>query len=1077
MAIEKLEIYRDYGVGVKYDFSRNVDINNFGYNHLSDGNPNTVLSGVLSESLYQFNYQKPDVYPSSIIVGYNGSYNGAFRLQNVEGVQTGFNDISISGYDNTRRFSFTNNNLKTIFSKERVINRGTVVLNNTDKISKLDVFFDGEKNTNNRELTTNNLSILKPIKVNNSSISVGGDDFFYPSSGTELTSVVNQPSSGIDTDNTFIKTDKSLYISSNIPAILTPESYINIYFEEDYSPPLSSIDKLVLRVRAKNPNYTQENNENCVFAASISPRIFNQNSFTLNDEGGNFIAKQTATQVVGSGTFSNYDIDFDFTDPYLTDNDGFNYFKKYNSIALLNDSEFRLYGFTSGVEISSIELLSYTKEDKHIPFSLPSNVYFKDNLKSNFDGFTEGGKKVYNSLYVESIYNELFNGGFFDFREGTGDKAYSLNESNYLKYYNGEISDYDNFEWSSFYNEINPVNYVYRDSVKVNSHLDSYIEFENQPILTEDFTIYLNISTDILSNPISFGSGLDGNQQDALIFHHGNPIKKEFELWHNNSLQRFYLRFDRNDGGSNSIFVDSYDRDNIDLIITCTKSGSFSFISMFEENNQNVASMSVTNRYTSTASKSYIFGSPSTNNSIFRGSQGYINNFGISTSSFSSNNYNNFINSIRKQGALLNGDNFIKLKYPNIEKNLDINIGFNDSQLFVNNEGLYQQDLFDYAYNKLKNNPSGLVIDYEFDNFTNKEVFIEGWYLLATNSSNAIHHYSGIVPSGLNQKLKITPHTSYFENVNKDNFSFGGLQTSIKTFGSGTYDLDLKWKKVDLSFDGWVIPFTGIENINLYTSGETKEKKNIDLYLSSNYQLKNNDLYIQGKDLTDSFLDLYTTAGTTRNDIEYYIHGIESQIKDFDMFLNSATKITSGFDMTVIGGLRKNSSFPMYTSGLTPDNINNSIPLSTISASTPSLFKSVDMYVNSELEPQNVFNMFTKSAGVDNEIFNIYLEQSNNRENTIDMFLFNEQVFVNNSLPFYTNVPYSGINLDFPMYLEREKGETNSIPFVMSSKELSSSDFDMFLNSASLVSGDSVNMYVRGSGSDGKTINLFTHGF
>lgn len=1061
---QTLNIYSDYGTGLSAGPGGSISKDNFIFPYLQSNLPISLTGG---PSTYHFKFFQPDFIPTHIKVFYSGSgFSASPPGQNpsqllqislngrmIEPIDGMWETIASGEYLVGQRCAIRQYANGVQFS--RILNRGSLFLNQYQSLSRLMIVLEGDQSIINY-----NSPISDPISIRPRYVTEFGSSStsFYPSSGDSLLGVLGPDS-------------EYIYTGENIGNALTYlDRGLRLRFDKIGQDILSSLDKVVVRIKARNTKVLSTNNYKTVFCCQVVPRVFVDDGL-LSNTSSSTIMSGMSTDIVEEEKY--YDIDLSFRDPFNKSLDGFKFYKRFDSIALLDNSDILITNIAEGTEILDVEILAYKNTSNYIPLFTKTGVELKKDetrylsRSTNID--TSG------TFYTEGEYARLFGGGgYFDFRELSGNVARDLTEEKVLKCYrNGEERD---ITWFSRYKgNKDSLGAVSKHAVYLDNE---YLTYEAQPNIDNDFSLSLNVSASGLSH-----SNMFSGAEKSLLFYHGTSTQPEFQIYHDSIDNTYKCEIYSLGGFPTTIQVPSVNplKQSENIILQCfrnpTENDRFDYMLYnTTAGHMSLAYSSNNRKYRYPNAKSYIFGAPS-GYSSYPNAKGYVNGFGISTSGWSQEDYQIARKTRESIGERLNKEDFSYIKVDNADTNLDISAIFSDFSLNNNSDNLYEFSIRDFAYGQITQNPSGLHLNYIFDNNTDREITIYGDYQVTNVYGENMHMlYSGIIPSGLDQNVKLYPYSIDIDEVSQKTYSFDSLTTNFKTEGSGSYNLDLKWKGANLVFDAWMIPITGFESVPLATSGGKFES--LDFYLHNALRSGSIDLKIGGKDQESNTVDFYTEAGLLNDKIDFSTKAVDVENEDLSLFLNSATKIDNEIDLFTHGALKTEERLNLNIEGTTPEIIGLGIDMVSRSSEFDQLSKRLDMILTSNLDNKNQINMVIKSSSKGEEIFPMFIEQNNSLSNIIDFIVENNHEYKARQIPMFTQAPGSGLNNVFNMCIKQGEGngQTQVIPFASFGSEMTQEDISFFLHNAEIKSSG-VDFFISGSGTDGAIIELYTHGF
>jgi len=284
-----------------------------------------------------------------------------------------------------------------------------------------------------------------------------------------------------------------------------------------------------------------------------------------------------------------------------------------------------------------------------------------------------------------------------------------------------------------------------------------------------------------------------------------------------------------------------------------------------------------------------------------------------------------------------------------------------------------------------------------------------------------------------------------------------------------------------VNVDAFVIPSTGTEELDLYTSGDTASSKtaNIDLYLDAKNIVGNIDLYLQheitklqGSGLlssaplvsTNKTATLYTKAGLSDdlklNSLNLFTKSVPGpgasgiDTASIDLFLWPSQYGTSGVRKWVDLFLDVADPVPPASGFFSPSGTMN---LFQKGPSKAPLTKTLELYVPSP----------TSSRGADSTF----------SSNEISLYAKNEAVALTNDIPLYAKTDQAGTKSGtLNLYLLRKSGEFNQIELFLKGP-YPSGTISLF-NVGHSIKSSSISLYASGLGTlTHSTTPLVTKGY
>jgi hypothetical protein len=429
-----------------------------------------------------------------------------------------------------------------------------------------------------------------------------------------------------------------------------------------------------------------------------------------------------------------------------------------------------------------------------------------------------------------------------------------------------------------------------------------------------------------------------------------------------------------------------------------------------------------------------------------------------------------------------------------IRSNIPYSSGYNEIPLTIEPTNTIKQiDPFYHSlslpvtidYNTVNNNPSFYLnlessSDFNFV-YSGQFIYTNGYIDFLSNIS-----------SGNNIQTSIPVISSKNRNLDPyDSFSFNS-KVILGSNGS-PYSGQIKIHNLEVNLNTFNVELTSTNNFNMYletiqyedniinffTKGHQSLNSGVDFYTDGIYGENNSlDLYLRIEERVDNNLPFYllNTFGKVEN-IDFFMSGrYMDEQASINFITEGALFDNSNFDMFISGVGSTNTSLNMFTYnseyGLNILESGN-IPVDTSSGYINNNFR---MFIGGE-NYDNSINMFISAIGSSGTPINMFIGGENsNINNNIDFFVCNNSSGIERGLDFFTTSSETE-NSSLNMFIGREYEAVDySLPMLIKSNSGSVSGIDFSLSGAYFEYND-VEMFISGSETPNKTINLFTHGF
>lgn len=808
------------------------------------------------------------------------------------------------------------------------------------------------------------------------------------------TIIVRNPS-GIDgnllyDDNGVITTDASL-VSGEITNSATESTYIYIsgfnhdtnysenyidfkfdleeYFGKNSNNITNQVDKIIFGLRYSLASGANTNNQEF---SSVS--LFSNKYDRAIAWGSGFYFKNTGGSFVSSETYINFLKDYS-TDRYFDSSD------------LLDQFRVRLNAVPADCRISACELDIYTHDDSVFAMHIPGQVISSSGIKEINDSrlFNTGKNRfVEDFSYVRlmPIRNLMEDPAPF----GGDSKAVNI------------------LEWGNYY-EDSLDTYQYHNNEYMNYALlgpsGYYWNYMNS---TNSYSLLVHLST---SGNYSYMQARNG----ANVINKQAPDGTEFLLNIIGDKYEF-VSFDEFGTPASRTF-DSTAHDII--LITKQESGESDILTVYKSNTYGFFQ----EQFTDSRSLRGGFGKIYFGGSGIDDFGGYLHEYG----------YN--------ENAALDVGRFDRARFSISEALVISGLSWDvqptsgnlSDSFFLRGEldGTSDPLLYQYctpavfAYQNWVTNPSSFYInlDYKFESSNPSGLHISGVYTQKFVNDGEYrtiaYRFDKNLPSSGDQTINIYPFevsNAYDEIPNRDISNTPSLTLYIKSYDNDGSRNKLTINSLDIRYDGWYLPQTGIDNnnqvITFYTNGYTIDNNDFDFFLQNTFVSSGVDFFIKGNGASTRALNFFIAAEL-----------IESS--GVSMITTGQQVQDKSLNFTILQGLQPtNGGIPFYGSGTTPE-----VDVSTVNFYTSSTAES-GIYA---IQPLTLFSNFDSRNSIN---FFIGLSEDET-EDSLNMFVAG-------------NI---GAKNKFNMFIPNQQGNTNY-------------EFDMSMFSAYNQSGD-LNMFIEGS--------------
>ena len=947
------------------------------------------------------------------------------------------------------------------------------------------------------------------IWVSNSGTPVASSDFFY----------VNQPASGVDTDSTYIKHDFFLEeglgvnththtnwdyhhdrsFGGNSPAFTNTANNVmpsgGIIFH--YSPNLpvnSQVHRARLSVRLSlPPSGLYDNIRDTWEVEGYNEDVRNNHdgicllgSSSKNAERNRGYILYGAGDIVENSGFQTQTVELNFLEPGLLGTTYNIASIKHRNVDIFENLQLHFKGLPSGTCLSTAELVLDTYDPQgRVELYCPGGV-----TRQTDTVVVDSG--VYGLGYNHHVgnYNEenTFNVGFFKFNELSGTTTNAV-QSGVFGTLLSDTSEYWHNYYrkpiAGFYHPNNVQRQHYRNALIIPSSGLGGVDFQDRlDTGSDDFGLYFYLS----------GSGTaSANNLQGTLYWRGDSAILDKEM---------SIEYD----GSNNLTVEMFRDDLTYETLTVNNSNFktyfhhhllFSFIGtslsgqMQVWNSHNGDSLSLLGsssyftRGTITNSKTYI-GNAVENSEV---NNLVIHEFGVSNSGVTPTNP--FFESRISTGRfLLNGDVDLEWTVPYgsgtpVESIYTLKDGSheNDSKIYWNTT---------YKVDNWKNNITETLhslstptkSSYNRLNVTPSSIYITGSGNVNTDHPSGLliraklRYNSGsdpewkvwqsnnvFVPSGSNQVFTMSLDKEFGLDDSKMLYSnvddvFLDVHTEFTSLNpTDQFYGEVNLSKLNLVFDNWYIPATGVNALTLYASGSPATPTGImDLYLHNNKHPGEIDLFVEGHVPSSGEMTLYTIAGAKTNTTTLFLANYWSA---------------------------SNAEFNLFTSGKTWPYHSGNTTLFTYSTTNSGLRDSVKLFTGTPENraiPEYAMNMYLHSMGTETVGMNLVMYNDNVVDSGLSLFLKNAYTATNSGVSLFTGKALSadgsqGLDSEIPLYIARSSESTSHIvPMYLKAGEQSTSNFNLYVFGASGYNSN-VTMYVSGAHIPNANFKLYTHGF
>lgn len=635
--------------------------------------------------------------------------------------------------------------------------------------------------------------------------------------------------------------------------------------------------------------------------------------------------------------------------------------KYFNTSSLFDYFDVKFIGLPSGLKISAMEMLLYDEPDNLLPMHTLSEVSHIEDTKYPIDdnsGSSTTGRNRFKAINSDSFFDigfwALYPSGTVSNTNISG--TLSKTPEYWDNYYNSQIQSY------SAHND------CYNNAILMSGNQMTLSGMN----LNGNFSVYMQISSS--GDSLAFFN--DGNL--LTKYNAFNQPELKIDCYNHNFRITAY-----DDFGSSDVIEIPASSNNQLVLTNSNVSGTHTIRAYHGEGNEEL-SLHDTMLIQRTRSSGNII--------LFSGLVGYLHEFGFASRAI---NAVEFSNTRHKYQDYLRGSG-IQINIPSTSGVLEdmYYLAFNRPD--VHNSSFYQMNSpYYYSYNTVAGNPSGFYFDIEYESTTNNPsgIGLSGIYYNGYNesSNNFAVGFTTQLASGVGTKRL---YSNIFENrwIHNPDLTNYYEYTRFHVNNQrvdGYYSGNLKIKSFSVTYDGWQTLPTGFNYVNFVTLGEQRTYSNLDFYLHSNMNTSGVDFFTSAKQGISGYLDFYTGSSLLSSGIfTGYVYGAQVSREPINFF----------------------------TEGTTPVSVTSGVNFYQYSTTNPSLFKSVDLFTESELDDRNAINMYIGSAQDETEdSINFYVQSDSVYNKSVEMYVANNRSGVDYSLNFYAQANYSGLTSDINM--------------------------------------------------------------
>lgn len=940
----------------------------------------------------------------------------------------------------------------------------------------------------------------------------GGSSFTY-SGGVNK---INQPPSGVDTDDTYLeaKNDAGIYGGPNT----LPSGYLSMSMGVmDQYDPMTKVNRALLSLRMAFPPSGDHSNN-----ARDSFEVVGKNpNFSAEGHPRQDYVLWGAGEIIQQSGFKTYQTDLAFLDPDLYENHSSGVLPslRYNKVEAFEGIEFRVWGIPSGTQLSSAELRLESQVDSYAPLFIPGEVEncsesIDPNLTSSLENRFIGNWE--HSTSNKSISN-FFGEGYFRFKDE--DHEFD-SESNTrvakvvtIPDQGGTVNS-DPTVHRQYSNPISNFNDNWLNAVALNidGGNSEYLDFGSLAQNRQTFFGHFSPKiTDYFSDHFTLISV--GDKFTSTSF----QDDREFTV----SLFRDILRLTYQDqyGTYNTLYLSLTLELNDDIFVCVSHDDTIDSekISFFAYTGGTFYSTSV-NDILGRISTPYVGAGDISLSS--REYVGYVHEFGISDNILSEDEFKAIINARFKLAGgyiqddtsktIANEDTYWELDFVRASGEIREEASFVTLDFPSNLYNISYPHSVDY--DQISVAPSAVSFDIVVEHESDHPSGVELYPTLKVSNGETSATYQGYlhIPSGSSKQLHTVynrlKENSYVPRGSDDNLTGNiRLNAEYNHYNDRYYDGNLKIYYAKVNVDAWCTAVEHSGDVPLYTTGGFPNES-LDLFLFSNKLSEEIDLHIHGKELETDSIDLYTLAGAHTNNTKLFVHGRSQNTDNVDLWIGSSVENSGDIPLYIDGIGRYNEEINLFTEGLDPPDSSGDTDLFMWATSNPALYSIETLYLEGpQFDDDYKLNLYIKGdPGFSyTESMNTFIEGwAHGTESSGDISLFleakglgdyepeelNQLLFSDgndggvfskfDSMPLYI-LPPSGTtyteNMD--LYIERDSEAIAHQMYLFTTAPSGTNDNVSMYVDGVFMNDNNITIYMSGGHTPEGRLDFYSHGF